>query len=103
MNKEEALQIWLREFGDVDYAHDFTGRKIKRDDYNLENQVGWQVAYMKPLSLGGPKNEDNEMIVHHITAYEKGDKYPEFEVIGVKYRVGYDDKLNFYYIEKEVE
>ena len=32
MNKEDALKVWLHEFGDVDYAHDFTGRKIKRDD-----------------------------------------------------------------------
>lgn len=100
MNKEEALKIWIREFGDIEYAHDFTGRKIKREDYQMQNQVGWVVAYMKPLSLGGVKNEDNEMIVHHITAYEKSDNYPDFEVVGVKYHVGYDEKHDFYFIEK---
>ena len=103
MTKEQALKIWLREFGDVDYAHDFTGRKIKREDYQENNQVGWVVAYMRPLSLGGLQNEDNDMIVHHITAYEKGDNFPQFEVVGVKYNVGYDEKGNFYFIEKVVE
>ena len=76
-NKEEALKIWDHEFGNVLYAHDFTGRKVKKDDYLVENQVGWVVAYMKPLSLGGEQNEDNDMIVHHITAYEKADKKQE--------------------------
>lgn len=103
MTKEEAIKIWHREFGDCDYAHDFTGRKIKREDYNVENQVGWVVAYMKPLSLGGEQNEDNDMIVHHITAYEKADNYPNFEVVGVKYKVGFDEKDKFYFIEKVVE
>lgn len=103
MTKELALKIWLREYGDCDYAYDFTGRKIKRDDYNIENQVGWVVAYMKPLSLGGQQNEDNDMIVHHITAYEKADNYPYFEVVGVKYKVGHDEKGDFYFIEKVIE
>ncbi len=103
MTKNEALNIWLREFGDVVYAHDFTGRKIKRDDYGVCNQVGWVVSYMKPIALGGAQNEDNEMIVHHVTAYEKGDNYPSFEVVGVKYTVGHDDKGDFYFIEKVVD
>ena len=103
MTKDEALKIWLREFGDVDYAHDFTGRKIKRDDFGVINQVGWVVDYMKPLSLGGLQNEDNEMIVHHVTAYEKGDNYPDFEVVGVQYHVGHDEKEYYYFIEKIVE
>jgi len=100
VTKQEALKIWEREFGSVDYAHDFTGRKIKKEDYGLENQVGWVVSYMKPISLGGLQNEDNEMIVHHITNYEKGENYPDFEVVGIKYHVGHDEKLDFYFIEK---
>ena len=103
MTKDEALKIWLREFGNVDYAHDFTGRKIKRDDFGVINQVGWVVDYMKPLSLGGLQNEDNEMIVHHVTSYEKGDNYPDFEVVGIQYHVGHDEKDDYYFIEKIVD
>ena len=85
MTKAEALKIWLHEFGDVEYAHDFTGRKIKRDDYEVENQVGWVVSHVFP------------------TAYEKANNYPEFEVVGVRYLICHDERDDFYYIEKIIE
>lgn len=100
MSKQEALQVWQHEFGDVQYAYDFTGRKIKKDDYLVENQVGWVVSYIKPLELGGPVDEGNTIILNHNTAYEKANDYPEFEVVGVKYRICYDEVEDFYYIEK---
>ena len=103
MTKEEALKVWLHEFGDCDYAHDFTGRKVKREDYQVENQVGWVVSYIKPLSLGGLNNTDNMIILNHNTAYEKADNYPDFEVVGVKYTIKYDSADDFYYIEKVLD
>ena len=103
MTKEQALKIWFDEFGDVDYAHDFSGRKVKRDDYLVENQVGWVVSYIKPLALGGINNSENVIILNHITAYEKADNYPDFEVVGVKYTIKYDSNEDFYYIEKVIE
>lgn len=103
MKKEEALKVWLHEYGDVDYAHDFSGRKIKRDDYKIENQVGWVVDYICPLSHGGKKNEDNMIILNHSTAFEKADNYPNFEIVGVKYEIKYDEKEDFYYIEKVMD
>ena len=103
MKKEEALQVWFHEYGDNEYAHDFSGRKIKKDDYNVQNQVGWVVSYICPLSHGGKKNADNMIILHHSTNYEKADNYPDFEVVGVKYTIKYDDKDDFYYIEKVME
>ena len=103
MTKEEALKIWLHEFGDVDYAHDFTGRKIKRADYLIENQVGWVVSYVCPLELGGPNNEGNTIILNHNTAYEKANHYPDFEVVGTKYTICHDEEDDFYYIEKILE
>ena len=40
MDKKEALQVWAHEYGmETEYARDITGRKIKRDDYQVENQV----------------------------------------------------------------
>ena len=103
MTKEEALQIWLHEFGDRDFAYDFTGRKIKRFDYEVKNQVGWIVSYVKPLELGGPQDEGNTIIINHNTAYEKANHYPSFEVVGVKYRICHDKIDNFYYIEKVID
>ena len=59
-SKAEALKIWEHEFGDVLYAYDFTGRKVKKDDYLVENQVGWVVSFIKPLALGGPVDEGQQ-------------------------------------------
>ncbi len=103
MNKEEALKVWLREFGDVDYSHDFAGKKIKRDDYMIENQVGWVVSYVMPLKKGGKDNYDNMIILNHITELEKGENYPDFEVVGVKYTIKYDQSEDYYYIERVID
>ena len=103
MDKKEALKVWEHEFGDVEYAYDFTGRKVKRSDYLVENQVGWVVSFVKPLELGGPNDEGNIIILNHNTAYEKAKNYPNFEVVGIKYRACYDEKGDYYYIIKANE
>lgn len=99
MTRAEALKIWFHEYGDKDYANDIVGRKIKRDDYLVENQVGWVVTYMRPLAAGGTNDEGNTIILHHHTASEKGDSYPIFYVDSKKYEVKYDEKEDFYFIE----
>ena len=101
-SKEIALKVWDHEFGDVQYAYDFTGRKVKRDDYLVKNQVGWVVSFIKPVSLGGPLSEGNIIILNHNTEYEKADNYPDFEIVGVKYRAFHDEKDDFYYIQKNL-
>lgn len=101
MDKKEALKIWEHEFGNAEYAYDFTGRKVKQSDYLIENQVGWVVSYVRPLELGGKHEEGNVIILNHNTAFEKGLNYPNFEVVGVKYIVRYDSKGDYYYIEKD--
>ncbi len=103
MDKNEALKIWEHEYGDHVYAHDVIGRKIKRSDYMVDNQVGWVVTYMRPLNKGGTKDEGNTIILHHHTAFEKGDRYPEFFVDSIKYAVKYEEDGDFYYIESSEE
>lgn len=100
MTKKEALLIWQHEFGDKEYAYDFNGRKIKREDYLVANQVGWVVAYMRPLEKGGNNDEGNIIILHHNTAAEKLDKYPYFTVDEIPYVVRSSDDQTYYYIEK---
>ena len=36
-SKKEALELWVREMGDKEYSYDFTGRKIKREEYLEKN------------------------------------------------------------------
>ena len=101
MKKSDALKLWMLAFNDKEYAYDFAGRKIKRDDYEEKNQVVWVVGYMKPLELGGEDNDGNTIIMHHNTLEEKGQNYPSFECLNKKFIVKYDEKEDFYYIEKE--
>lgn len=101
MTKKEALVLWKCAFGEKEYAYDFAGRKIKKADYLELNQVGWVVAFMRPLELGGKDYDGNTIIMHHNSLDEKGQSYPEFECLNKKFVVKYDEKEDFYYIEKE--
>lgn len=99
-DRKDALKLWESEIGKKEYAYDFAGRKIKRTDYNIDNQVGWVVGYVKPVSCGGPTNIGNIIIMHYRTNEEKADNYPRFKVIGDEYEALYDERSDSYYIEK---
>ena len=101
MTKKEALKIWDFEMGNKEYAYDFAFRKIKRSEYGEDNSVGWVIGNLKPLSLGGKDDDGNRCIMHHNTFSDKGDNYPDFTVLEKKYKVCYDEKNDYYYIEKE--
>lgn len=103
MDKQKALELWLDEIGNQQYAYDFSGKKIKRDDYLQNNQVGWVVSYIKPIALGGPMDKRNSIIMHFRTEEEKGLNYPEFVIGHKKYLAHYDKKDDFYYIEEVLE
>ena len=64
-SKDEAMKLWLHEMGDKEYSYDFAGKKIKRNDYLVDNQVGWVISYLKPLELGDKDNIGNIVIMHH--------------------------------------
>lgn len=99
-DKKDALKLWESEMGNVDYAYDFSGKKIKKADYMVDNQVGWVVTYLKPIEIGGPTHIGNIIIMHHVTYEEKGMDYPKFKIVDQEYTVEYDEKGDFYYIEK---
>lgn len=99
-NREIALKLWEKEIGNKEYSYDFTGRKIKRTDYLIENQVGWVITYVRPLKKGGPDNINNIIIMHHNSYDEKKDDYPKFTSKGFEYIAKYDKKEDFYYIER---
>lgn len=97
---KEAMEIWLHEMGDKEYSYDFTGRKIKRSDYLVKNQVGWVISYLKPLELGGEDNIGNIIILHHHTFEEKGLQYPKVIIDDKEYLIHYNAKDDYYYIEQ---
>jgi len=103
MTKEDALAIWLDEIGNQEYSYDFSGRKIKREDYMVDNQVGWVVTYIKPIELGGMANKGNIIIMNYLTKEQKGMNYPEFIIDYKHYIAQYDKKGDFHYIEEILE
>lgn len=100
INRDIALKLWDKEIGDKEYSYDFTGRKIKRSDYLIENQVGWVITYVRPLEKGGPDHINNIIIMHHNSLHEKGEDYPKFVAASYEYIAKYDENEDFYYIEK---
>lgn len=103
LNKVDALKLWQNEMGNKEYAYDFSGKKIKCADYEVKNQVGWIATYLRPLEAGGTDNAGNIIIMHHRTFEEWNYQYPEFSLDLQKYIIHYEEKGDFYYIEKVLE
>lgn len=100
IDKKRAMELWKLEKSDKEYAYDFSGKKIKKSEYQQNNRVGWVVAYVRPIEHGGVDDDNNTVIMHHETYEERENKYPKFTIVGKEYEVKYDEKEDFYYIEK---
>jgi hypothetical protein len=101
-DNKEALMIWEHEYGNKEYAYDFTGKKIKRTDYLVKNQVGWVITYLKPLELGGEPNIGNTIIMHHRSFEERALQYPKIIIDTEVYIVHHCEKDDYYYIERQL-
>lgn len=72
---DKRMSFWEKEFGDVQEAYDFVGRKILRSAFGQQgSKYGWDIDHIQPLSKGGTDTEDNKQIVHILTNDEKADK-----------------------------
>lgn len=103
MEQNKALALWQVEMGNKEYAYDFSGRKMKQSDYLLDNQVGWVVTYLRPLNQGGKDDDGNIIIMHHRSAEEKGQKFPQFMTNDKQFVIRYDEKGDFYYVERIID
>ncbi len=111
---DKKMDMWEREFGNVEKAEDFAGRTIYKSAKGNENSAyGWDIDHIMPLALGGKDNDENKQIVHLMTNDEKADK-TTFEINGSIYQVkktsksdkrvwanGYDYSQKKYCIEEK--
>ena len=84
--KEDIDSIWQRartvEGMDARMVRkDPCGAWIVRDKYGLQdNEYGWVVDHIYPLSKGGDDNPQNLRPMHCANARSKGDSYPSYIV-----------------------
>lgn len=105
MEKEKALRIWDAIFGrDKQWACDFTGTWIYREDYgdtekcrvmpNSDGKLhsfGWEIDHIRPKSDFGDGEEtdflNNFEPMHWQNNRDKADSFPHFTIGDKQYRV----------------
>ena len=100
LNRETAMRLWNKAFGNTTRAVDFTYRVIDKGAYGDRNSdFGWNVDHILPVSHGGKTNDSNLIITHIKTNDEKADKFPCFTANEKKYEI---IKVQNHYEIKEV-
>lgn len=88
LNKETAMRLWNKTFGNEIKVKDFAGRLIAKGAYNDRNsEFGWNVDHILPQSRGGKTADHNLICCHILTNDEKADKFPCFVANGNKYEI----------------
>lgn len=97
LNKETALRLWTKQFGNCQKATEFSGREIAKAAYNDRNsKFGWNVDHILPQSRGGKTTDSNLICCHILTNDEKSDKFPCFKANGRQFEI--QKKQNHYEI-----
>ena len=69
------MDFWEKEFGNLEEAEDFAGRKIRKNAHGQNNsQYGWDIDHIQPLAKNGTDTDNNKQIVHIDTNDDKGDR-----------------------------
>lgn len=85
--------FWLETFGDVEYAYDFAGIRIKRSEYNDRTSIyGWNIDHLIPLSKNGLNSKCNKAIASIMVNDQKADK--------TSFAISYDDFKEYYQVQK---
>ena len=88
LNRETAMRLWNKSYGNATRAVDFTYRVIDKGAYGDRNSdFGWNVDHILPVSHGGKTNDSNLIITHIKTNDEKADKFPCFSANEKKYKI----------------
>lgn len=85
INREKAMDIWGKQFGNKISTKDYHGRDIKKSAYGLESShYCWTLDHVCPKKVGGDDSYYNLLPVHIVTNREKDDNYTNFELLDNK-------------------
>ena len=88
LNRETAMRLWNKSFGNEIKTTDFAGRTIVKGAYNDRNsEYGWNIDHILPQSKGGATADYNLVCCHILTNDEKADKFPCFNANGSAYEI----------------
>ena len=88
INKDTAMRLWAKTFGNKTHVKDFAGRTIDKCAYNSRNsEYGWNVDHILPVSKGGKSTDNNLVCCHVLTNDEKADRFPGFKANGIAFNI----------------
>lgn len=88
INRETAMRIWSKHYGNDLKVNDFAGRTMVKSAYDDRNSTfGWNIDHVLPQSKGGKTAEHNLVCCHILTNDEKADKFPCFNANNKKFEI----------------
>lgn len=88
LNRETAMRLWNKSFGNETKVKDFAGRIIAKGAYDDRNSdFGWNVDHILPRSRGGKTADYNLVCCHIHTNDEKADRFPVFKANDQKFEI----------------
>ncbi len=88
LNRETAMRLWNKSFGNETKVKDFAGRIIAKGAYDDRNsEFGWNVDHILPQSRGGRTADYNLVCCHILTNDEKADRFPVFKANDKKFEI----------------
>ena len=92
INRDTAFKLWDKQFGKINEAIDFAGRRITKGAYgNNNSRYCWNIDHIKPKSQKGKSTEKNLICCHVTTNSEKGSNFPEFTANSKNFQVVSDN------------
>ena len=109
ISKSTAYDIWHEQFGDAEWALDFSGRLMYIEDYGNEDAftlchgkrhpTGWDLHHILPKAQNGQDTRKNLLCTAITTNREIGNR-TTFNVNGTRYQVKRNHGTPGYHIEK---